>query len=94
VSHKDAVAGMALARIKVPTLVLSHENDGCDLTPAADVPKLTNRLIAAKPLEVAILVGGTAPKSEPCEPLSAHGFLGLEDETVARIVAFVKANSK
>ena len=90
---QDGVASMALDRIKVPTFILSHENDGCDLTPAADAPKLANRLTAAKPVGVALLVGGAPPKSEPCEAMSEHGFLGLEDEAVERIVAFVKANS-
>ena len=39
-SHRDGVASMALARITVPTLIVSHRKDGCDITPAADAPKL------------------------------------------------------
>ena len=93
-SHSNGVASMALERVKVPTLILSHEQDGCALTPAADAPKLTNRLTAAKPVEVALLTGGSPPKSEPCGAMAQHGYLGIENKAVDRIVGFVKANSK
>jgi hypothetical protein len=32
-SHRDGVASMALARVAVPVLILSHRKDGCDITP-------------------------------------------------------------
>jgi len=37
-SHRDGVASMPLQRITVPTLIVSHNKDGCDITPAADAP--------------------------------------------------------
>lgn len=85
---------MALERVKVPTYILSHRKDGCDITPAADAPKLTARLTAAKPVEAALLDGGSPPKSDPCEAMAQHGFLGIESEAVGAIARFVKANSK
>ena len=33
--------------------------------------------------------GGKPPESGPCEPLSAHGFLGKEAETVDAIAAWM-----
>lgn len=36
-SHPNGVASMALPRVTVPTLILSHKQDGCELTPAACV---------------------------------------------------------
>jgi pimeloyl-ACP methyl ester carboxylesterase len=93
-SHPNGVASMPLVRIKVPTLILSHRKDGCDITPAADAHKLISRLTAAKPVEVALLDGGSPPKSQPCEAMAQHGFLGVETEAVDKIARFVKANSK
>jgi pimeloyl-ACP methyl ester carboxylesterase len=93
-SHPNGVASMPLMRVKVPTLILSHRKDGCDITPAADAYKLMSRLTAAKPVEVALLDGGSPQKSEPCEAMTQHGFLGIESEAVDRIARFVKANSK
>lgn len=92
-SHPDAVASMALSRVKVPVLVVSHKDDGCAITPAKDAAKLKSRLKTAPKVEVAILEGGLPPRSDPCEALSAHGFLGIERTAVSTIAAFIKANS-
>jgi pimeloyl-ACP methyl ester carboxylesterase len=91
-SHRDGVASMALTRITVPTLVVSHRNDGCDITPAADAPKLSRRLSQAKKVEVALLDGGAPPVSPPCEARSQHGFLGIEARAVDTIAKFIATN--
>lgn len=91
-SHRDGVASMALPQVTVPTLILSHRDDGCDITPAADLPKLAKRLTRAKKVETVILEGGTAPVSEPCEARSQHGFYGIETQAVDAIATFIAAN--
>lgn len=93
-SHRDGVASMPLQRITVPTLIVSHAKDGCDITPAADAPKLSKRLTNAKPIDIALLNGGDPPQSIPCEARSQHGFLEIEAEAVNTIAKFIKANSK
>jgi pimeloyl-ACP methyl ester carboxylesterase len=92
-SHADGVASLPLDKITAPVLILSHRKDGCDITPAGDAPKLTRRLTRAKKVETALLEGGSPPISAPCEARSEHGFLGIESQAVARIAAFIKANS-
>jgi pimeloyl-ACP methyl ester carboxylesterase len=91
-SHRDGVASMALSRVKVPTLILSHKNDGCDITPPGDASKLTGKLSAARKVETVVLDGGSKPQSEPCEAKAQHGFWGIEDKAVNAIASFVKAN--
>lgn len=93
-SHRDGVASMALDQITVPTLIVSHRNDGCSLTPASEVSKLTARLTKARKVEVALLSGGDPPQSDACEAKSQHGFLGIEAKAVGTIAAFIKANGK
>lgn len=93
-SHRDGVASMPLPQVTVPTLVVSHRKDGCDITPAADAPKLTKRLTKAAKVDVVLLDGGSPPQSEPCEAKSQHGFLGIEADAVKAMAAFIKANSK
>ena len=41
-----------------------------------------------------LLSGGDPPKSDPCEAMSQHGFLGIEGQAVDAIAKFIKANSK
>jgi pimeloyl-ACP methyl ester carboxylesterase len=93
-SHRDGVGSMALGKVTVPTLIVSHKKDACDITPASDAPKLQSRLIKAAKVEVVLLDGGSPPQSQPCEAKSQHGFLGIEDEAVGSVAKFIKENVK
>jgi dienelactone hydrolase len=91
-SHPNGVASMRLSAISVPTLIMSHRKDGCDITPAADSPNLARALTKSRKVETVLLDGGSPPRSEPCQALSQHGFLGIEEQAVNSIVKFIKAN--
>lgn len=91
-SHPDGVASMPLAKVSVPALVVSHRQDGCEVTPAADAPKLRRALANARKVETVLLDGGDPPQSVPCEAKSQHGFLGIEGVAVDAIARFIKAN--
>jgi len=91
-SHPNGVASMPLSSVRVPTLIVSHRKDGCDITPAADAPKLTRALANARKVDVVLLDGGSPPQSAPCKAKSQHGFLGIEAQAVGRIAQFIKAN--
>jgi pimeloyl-ACP methyl ester carboxylesterase len=93
-SHRDGVASMLLPQVTVPALILSHRDDGCGITPAADSPKLAKRLNKARKVDTEILQGGAAPISEPCEARSQHGFFGIEGQAVDAIAKFIAANGK
>lgn len=91
-SHRDGVASMALSRIIIPTLVVSHRKDECPITPADDASKLRRGLSKAIKVEVVLLDGGDPPQSAPCEAKSQHGFFGIEAEAINVIDRFIKAN--
>ena len=93
-SHPGGVGSMALAKVTVPTLIVSHKKDACDITPASDAPKLQSKLTKAAKVEIAMLEGGSPPQSDPCEAKSQHGFLGIEDQAVGTVAKFIKANLK
>jgi hypothetical protein len=93
-SHPNGVADMALSEIAVPTLIMSHRNDLCAATPAADAAMLRMRLTKARKVEIALLDGGAPPRSSACEAKAAHGYFGIEDEAVDTIANFVNSNSK
>jgi hypothetical protein len=92
-THADGVASMALDEILVPTLILMHAHDACDISPADGAAKVQKRLENAKPVEVVILDGGDAPISEPCQSRAQHGFYGIEDKAIDAIASFIAANS-
>jgi hypothetical protein len=93
-SHPNGVASLPLSGFKGPALVMSHKRDACAITPASDAPVLIKALRNTRKAEVIILDGGSPAESDPCEAKSAHGFLGIESDAVARIAAFIKSNGR
>ena len=75
--------------IKQPALVMWHEADACSETPPSDAPKLATALTASSKVTVKTLSGGAPPRSGPCDALSPHGFLGIEDQAAATILAWI-----
>lgn len=85
----ETVFSVHLAAYNGPALVVSHEQDGCFATPAADAPRLLAALAAARPKKMLILNGGSPPRSEPCEAFAQHGFLGIEAQAMNAIADFI-----
>jgi pimeloyl-ACP methyl ester carboxylesterase len=90
----EGVASLALEDITVPTLILAHAQDACELSPADGPEKLRKRLGNAKAVEVVLVKGGApAGTEQPCGSGSAHGFGGADAEAVDAIAKFIKANN-
>jgi pimeloyl-ACP methyl ester carboxylesterase len=87
----ETVFDADLPAIRVPTLVVAHHDDTCTVTPPADAASIVKRLSNAPVTKIISMDGGDPPRSEPCEALSAHGFLGREAETVKAIADWILA---
>lgn len=68
------------ASLKVPVLLVHHRNDGCPVSPYVEAHLLSKRF------PLVAVSGGSPPESQPCQAMSAHGYLGREAETVEAIV--------
>jgi hypothetical protein len=66
--------------LKVPLLMIHHVDDGCPSSPYRNVRDLGSHHTLVS------VSGGDMPHSGPCEPQSAHGYLGREAE-VAQVIA-------
>ncbi len=88
------VTDLPLDRIRVPALVVAHEDDECWVTPPGGAEWIAESLVNASRVEVKMFSGGDEPRSKPCNALSAHGFLGIEQDVVAAIAAFIKSASR
>jgi hypothetical protein len=75
--------------IRVPALVMWHDQDACSETPPAKAGALAETLKASPKVTIKTLTGGSPPRSAPCDAGSAHGFLGLEDQASAAILAWI-----
>jgi pimeloyl-ACP methyl ester carboxylesterase len=84
------VPAMPLGNIRVPVLVVHHEQDGCSSCAFADVPALMRKLDGAARSQLLSFKGGES-KGDPCEAFAHHGFNGIEQEVVQQIAAWILA---
>ncbi len=77
-----------------PVLMVHHADDGCHATTYTGA-EATCRALVKSPRRYFIKVkGGDKPISKnPCQALSAHGFLGVERETVGVIVDWMNGKT-
>jgi hypothetical protein len=78
-----------LAKVVVPALVVRHRDDGCAFSQPSDAPLILEALTSAPRKELLTVAGGLPAQSAECEARSAHGYLGVEEQAVAGIAAFM-----
>jgi hypothetical protein len=83
--NPDSLAGVNVAAIRVPTLVTANAHDRCDVSPPSGAARLAQRIPGA----AFLTFSSTAQTSADCDPLSPHGYLGIEGDVVGRIVQWL-----
>ncbi len=83
-----AVPDMALDKIRVPVLVVHHEQDRCKSTPFPYISDVMKKLVNAPRHDLLTFKGGKN-EGDPCEAFAYHGFNGLEPQVVEKIAAWV-----
>lgn len=84
------VPAMPLDKLRIPVLVVHHEQDGCGHCSFNDVPSLMEKLGNVPKKQLVTFKGGQN-RGDPCESFAYHGFNGLEREVVAQIAAWILA---
>lgn len=86
----EDLSGVSLETVAVPALIVSHRDDACAVTKPEDSRALKQRFAASPRVRVLMFHGGSAPVSDPCDPLSPHGFFGIEQRVIESIAKWVK----
>jgi pimeloyl-ACP methyl ester carboxylesterase len=92
--YPNYILSMELDQISVPTLIISHKDDKCFVTPPKGAQKIKNALVNSSNAKVMYFTGGKRPVEGICRGLSAHGFYGVEDQVVSAIAGFIKFNTR
>ena len=89
----ESLQDVALERIRVPTLLVHHRDDGCRASRYADTSWLLRQLKATPKRELLTFTGGDRPQSDACEPLAPHGYFGIDTTVVNAIADWIIASS-
>jgi pimeloyl-ACP methyl ester carboxylesterase len=85
-----AVPWQNLGAIRIPVLVVHHENDACTICDPREASLITQRLTNTPVRKAVFVDGGANPTGNPCEALHWHGYIGMEREAVDLISAWIK----
>ena len=69
---------LAIDKIRVPVLVISHEKDSCNVTRPDENRFIIDKLKQARVKKLILLNGGQDPTGNECEALHWHGFINFE----------------
>lgn len=84
-----AVPKQRLDAIRVPTLIVHHNNDACWACSPFEAIGLENALKHAPAKKTIMVTGGIGVTGDPCEPMHHHGYVGQQDEVVNLIAAWI-----
>lgn len=84
------VPDMALEKIRIPVLVVHHEQDACSHCSFQEIPRLMEKLSNSPRKQLLPFTGGEN-RGDACEAKSYHGFNGLEKEVVSQIATWLHA---
>ena len=78
-------------KLKLPTLLVVHEQDVCPDTNPTDLLDAFESWLRSGGATVSVMkfTGGKPPQSGPCDALSPHGFYGLDAEVVKRMSGWI-----
>lgn len=81
------VPAMPVEKLRLPVLVVHHEQDGCEHCRFADLPALTDKF--TMPRKAVLTFTGGVNQGDPCEARGYHGFNGLENQVVPAIARWI-----
>jgi dienelactone hydrolase len=84
------VTAMPLGKLKLPVLVVHHEQDGCMHCSFSEIPAMMDKLVNTPRRQLLTFTGGNN-KGDPCDAFAYHGFNGLEAEVVRQTAAWILA---
>jgi dienelactone hydrolase len=84
------VPAMPVEKLRIPVLVVHHEQDGCRHCAFRDIPALMNKLGDA-PRKKLLSFSGGEDRGDPCEAAGYHGFNGIEREVIAQTASWILA---
>jgi hypothetical protein len=84
----ETVFDSDLGAIAVPALIVSNRGDTCPIAGPGFAPQILAAL-GRSPRKEIVYVESHELRSDPCEAMSPHGFLGIEADVIQRISTWI-----
>ncbi len=88
--RNETVYDVDLKRIRMPVLLVHNERDGCKASPYNGMAGIEKKLVNATKLKTLTFRSDTSQVPDPCQAKTTHGFLGIEEQVVKEIAAWIK----
>jgi hypothetical protein len=85
----EDMSGVALESVTAPVLIASHRDEQCPLTRPEDSKAMKARFTASARVRFMQFDGGSTPLSSPCDPLSPHGYFGIDQKVVEALSRWI-----
>jgi hypothetical protein len=85
----EDLSQLAIESITAPALIVSHQGDICPFTLPEDSRALRKRFTSER-AKFRDFNGGSAPLTDPCDPLAPHGFFGIDQKVVDAVTKWIK----
>lgn len=92
IRNQHSVFDTALGEIRVPVLLVHHEQDACRASPGSGAERIRKALVGAPVTELLFFSGGREKAGKECRGHSQHGFYGIETKVVDKIAAWILAD--
>lgn len=89
-----AVPKQDVSAIRVPVLVFHHEYDACKHCQAHEARSMTEKFTHAPIRKALIVNGGAGATGNPCGAFHHHGYVGMEQDAVNQIAAWIRQPSE
>lgn len=86
---RGALPTQKLEKIRVPALILHHAEDACWACRPFEVKSIAGNLANAPIKKTIFVTGGSGATGDPCEPMHYHGYVGMQNEVVDLIAAWI-----
>ena len=89
-SKQGAISTQDIEDLKIPVLVVHHEQDACRYCDPDQAKKIPRYLKSAPYKKALIVNGGSEPRGDVCEAYHWHGFINSEEATGKMIADWIK----
>jgi pimeloyl-ACP methyl ester carboxylesterase len=88
---EGAIGTQNIGSIEIPTLIVHHKNDACQICLPEEARKIAADLNKAPTKKFILIEGGSHPEGDVCAARHWHGFINFEKETVQAITTWIKS---